>query len=76
VSGKVAHAVAGLPFVLLGFFLLVYPLITAHTTTLTLVVAGGVAVFIGGYIMDPTDTEAIVTSVASTLGQFFGRRKD
>jgi len=75
VSGKVAHAVAGLPFVLLGFFLLVYPLLTAHTTSLTLVVAGGVAAFVGGYIMDPTDTEAIVKSVAATLGQFFGRNR-
>ena len=74
-SGKVAHVVAGLPFVCLGFFLLVYPLLTAHATTLTLVIAGGVAVFVGGYIMDPTDTEAIVTSVATTLGQFFGRNR-
>ena len=72
-SAKIAHVVAGLPFVLLGFFLLVYPLITAHTTSLTLVVAGGVAVFVGGYLMDPTDTEAIVKAVAGNLAQFFGR---
>ena len=72
-SVKIARLASGIPFVLLGFFLLVYPLVTAHATTLTLVVAGGVAVFVGGYLLDPADTEAIVKSVVGSLGGFFGK---
>lgn len=70
---KISRILAGLPFVALGFFMLVYPLLTTHATSITLVLAGGVLIFIGGYVIDPADTEAIVTQLTTTLAKFIGR---